>query len=380
MNSLEAPPAIFRCWTTVRLLVCLMPVLLGSACASASDPVSAEIDEIVQSVMAEHRLPSLSVAVARQGRIIYSGAHGLADLEHSVPVSAETVYPVGSVTKAVTAVAAMRLVELGKLNLDAPVRSYCPAFPEKEHEISVRQLIAHLGGVRHYDYRRFEEDFLNTKRYGSIEEALSKFAGDPLVAEPGAKYHYSSWGYVLLGCALQGASGSSYADVIEENVLGPAGMKQTTLGAAREIIPHRASGYSLADDGAWVTSVCFDASDRHPAGGLLGTPSDFVSFGLALLEGRLLRPDSLDTMWSIQETSTGEPTGAGLGWNISEDRTEVFHGGTTVGATAYLYVRPFDGIVVAFATNLALWTDGRHELARRLADVVTRTGQSGAGR
>lgn len=354
------------------LILLLVPVVLHTSGASAANasPPSSPVDSIARSVMAEHRLPSLSIAVAREGKIIDSKAYGLADLENGVPASVKTVYPLGSVTKTVTAAAALRLAEQGTLDLDVAIGNYCPAFPETQHAITVRRLLAHLGGVRHYDYRRFEEDFLNTKRFRSIDEALSKFATDPLVAEPGTKFHYSSWGYVLAGCALEGAAGSSYAEIIEAAVLQPSEMKQTTLGPSGELIPHRARGYSAADDGSWRTTVCFDASDRLPAGGLFGTPADFARFGIALLTGRILSPASLETMWSMQKTPAGEPTGAGLGWSVSEDGSEVFHGGTTVGGTAYLYIRPRDQIVVAFATNLSLWTDGRHELAQKLADLA----------
>jgi serine beta-lactamase-like protein LACTB, mitochondrial len=367
----KSPPydSLVHAVRLVILIAVLTPVVVFADDGGGSE-LPSSLDHVVRAAMAEHRLPSLSVAVAVDGTIVYATAHGFSDLENSVAASASTVYPLGSVTKTVTAAAAMRLVEQEHLDLDLPVTGYCPAFRHEQPEITSRQLLAHLGGIRHYDYRRFDEDFLNTKRYRSIEEALSKFAGDPLVAEPGAKYHYSSWGYVLLGCVLEGAAASSYAAIIEKGVLQPAGMRQTTIDSSGKIVPHRASGYSSGDDGSWRPEVCFDASDRIPAGSLLGTPTDLVSFGIALLDGRVLRPESLKTMWSMQETTSGVATGTGLGWTISEEGDEVFHGGTTVGGTAYLYIRPRDKIVVAFATNLSLWTEGRHDLARRLADLV----------
>jgi len=365
-----------------RIALLLAPLLLGGSIASGSEPAPATPPgalDLLRSTAAEHGLPSLSAAAARDGEVVFAAAVGMEDLERGVEASPQTVYPLGSVTKTVTATAALRLAEQGALDLDAPVRQYCPAYPEKPHEITVRQLLAHLGGVRHYDYRRFEEDFLNTKRFSSIEEALTKFAGDPLAVEPGTEHLYSSWGYVLVGCALEGAGGRTYPELVRAHVLGPAGMERTSLATPSDIVPHRAAGYSKADDGSWRNAGCFDASDRHPAGGLLGTPTDLVRLGTALLDGRLLEDGSLDAMWSVQRTSGGEPTGAGLGWALSEDGAEAFHGGTTVGGTAYLYVRPADRLVVAFATNVSLWTEGRHELARALAELAASGGAPASG-
>ena len=176
----------------------------------------------------------------------------------------QTVYPLGSITKTVTAAAALRLAELGDLDLDAPIQESCPAFPEKGHPITARQLLAHVAGIRHYDYRRFDEDLLNKKSYATLEDAMGKFSEDPLVAEPGSQYHYSSWGYVVLVCAIEGASDLSYAEAIQRDVLKPAGMESTRLDEVQDIIPRRARGYSLLDDGSWGNSGCFDASDRYP--------------------------------------------------------------------------------------------------------------------
>lgn len=354
------------CWVLVF-------IALSASAGAAADSVelATRMETAIQETMKEHRLPSLSVAVAIDGEVVYADAHGLADLENNVAATADTVYRLGSVTKTVTAVTALSLAEQGKLDLDVSIQRYCPAFPVKEHEITSRQLLAHLAGIRHYDYRRFEEDFLNKKAFSSIEESLSKFAGDPLLAPPGTAYHYSSWGYVLIGCAIEGADGTSFDEAIRNAVLRPARMTQTMLDNARAIIPHRANGYSGNDDGSWSNVGWFDSSDRIAAGGLVGKPADLARFGAALLQGELLGTDSLENLWSSQSTASGESTGAGLGWKLSESGDEVFHGGTTVGGSAYFYIQPDQGVVVAFATNLSLWTKGRHEFAQQLATIVS---------
>jgi CubicO group peptidase (beta-lactamase class C family) len=318
--------------------------------------------------MEQDRLPSLSIAIGRKGTIVYAGAFGLTDLENSVPASTRTVYRIGSVSKTVTATAIMQLVETGRLVLDEPVQRHCSSFPDKGVPITTRLLLAHLGGIRDYNYRRFTEEFLSNKRYASVADALAVFKDDPLAAEPGAKHIYSSFGYGLLGCAVEGASGASFGHYLEKNIFKVAGMRQTRLDVPEEIVPHRARSYSKVENGAWSHSPFVDLSDRYPAGGLLSTPSDLVAFGIALLDGRLLKRETLAAMRERQETRTGEDVSYGLGWRLSEESAELFHGGTSVGGSAYLYLRVESGTVVAVATNLDRWTEPRHDLARALAD------------
>lgn len=348
-------------------------VLLGTAVvwplAAQESTAHETARRLALAAMERDRLPSLSIAVSREGKVLFTEAYGFADVENRVVATPQSVYRIGSITKTLTAVSIMVLAQNGTLDLDAPIQKYCPAFPEKELPITARLLLAHQGGVRDYDYQRFKKEFLSTTRYESLSDALSVFKNDPLVALPGAETHYSSFGYVLLGCALEGASGSPYDEVLKRRVLDPAGMTQTTLDYAERIVPYRVNGYGTAADRSWTNAVCVDLSDRFPAGGLLSTPRDLVAFGSALLGGRLVNPAALQTMWEAQHTAKGKVTPYGLGWRVSEDSNEVFHGGTSVGGSAYLYIRRDRKLVVALATNVEFWTEPRHELARRLADA-----------
>ncbi len=149
----------------------------------------ASADRLIRKVLAGDRLPSISVAVSVDGEIVYSHALGFAELDEATPATVNTRYPLGSVGKTITSVAALMLAEHGKLDLDAPIQAYCKAFSMKSGPITVRQLLAHTGGIRHYDYRRFDEDFLNRRHFSSINEALAKFARDPLVAVPINRFH-----------------------------------------------------------------------------------------------------------------------------------------------------------------------------------------------
>lgn len=359
--------------TAARLVALSMTALLIAGCASTPanewSRQAAASDELLRQIMKRDKLPSLSVAVSVDGELAYQRALGHADITTATPATPETVYAQGSVTKALTATLAMQLAGAGKLDLDVAVQKYCAAYPEKSGTVTLRQLLAHTAGLRHYDYRRFEEDFMNSTAYESIPDAMQKFADDPLVAAPGEKYHYSSWGYVVVACALENASGQSYAELLRARILEPTNMTHSRMDESGLQPENQATGYSLQDDGSWKATSRQDPSDRYGAAGLLSTPTDIVYFADALLQGNLLDPAQRQTMWSSQQLENGEPTGHGLGWDLDEKSGTVMKGGTSFDATSYLYILPAEGISIAINTNLILWGKGREELAEKLAEI-----------
>jgi CubicO group peptidase (beta-lactamase class C family) len=175
--------------------------------APASAPEEREqIEDAVKKFMAANSLPSVSVAVVRDGKYEWSSGFGMADLENSVPATSRTLYRLASISKPITATAAMLLYERGKLDLDAPLQKYCPVFPEKEAPITTRQLLGHLGGIRHDRTHSFDDpEIINTKHVDDpISGGLNFFKDDPLVATPGTRFSYSTNGYTLVGCIIEG--------------------------------------------------------------------------------------------------------------------------------------------------------------------------------
>jgi CubicO group peptidase (beta-lactamase class C family) len=267
----------------------------------------------------------------------------------------------------------MQLAEKGKLNLDRPIQEYCPAFPEKPWPISARQLLAHLGGVRDYNNQRFLEEFFSTRHYNSISEGLEIFKNDALLQEPGTKYSYSTYGYNLLGCAIEGASRMNYADYIRENILKPTGMAQTGVDDVWQVIPDRGRGYGKTRDGVIVNTGLTDTSNKIPAGGLLSTVEDIGRFAIALRSGKLLNKDTLEEMWTLQKTRDGKTIPYALGWRVDERRgmKEVYHGGTAAGFSTFLYLLPEKNIAVVLMANLELLASKqRDEMARQIADMI----------
>jgi CubicO group peptidase (beta-lactamase class C family) len=331
--------------------------------------VSSRIDQLVREEMTAQKIPGLTLAVATGHQLRLSRGYGIADLENMVPARAETIYRLASISKPITAVAAMQLAENGKLDLDAPVQKYVPSFPQKQWLVTCRQLLGHLAGVRHYK----SGEIASTRRYADLTAPLAIFKDDPLLHEPGTKYLYTTYGYNLLGAAVEGASGQNFPAYLQAHVFKPAGMERIRVDDALAIIPFRAQGYQKLPDGTLINSIMADTSNKIPGGGLCSTATDLVQFGLAMQSDRLVKPETRAQMWTRQKLRDGSESAYGLGWSLSRrgGQREVAHGGAQPRGATYLYLRPDDRCVVAIMCNL----EGSKlpDLARRIADAAIST-------
>ena len=327
-----------------------------------------KIEAAVSAQMARDHVPGASVAVAVGERVVYANGFGLSDLENSVPAKASTVYRLASISKPITATAVVQPVERGKLDLDAPIQKYCPAFPEKRWGITLRQLLGHLGGVRHYGN---PGEMRSTRHYTDVVTPLAMFKDDPLLHEPGTAYSYTTFGYNLIGCAVEGASGKSYVEFVRENIFGPAGMDRIRPDDAHAIIPNRAQGYLLRENGDLRNSDLADTSNKIPGGGFASTATDLVKFAIAVRNGTLVAESTRIQMWTPQKTSDGNEISYGLGWAISEQngRKEISHGGGQQRVSTLIFLVPAKRVAVGLMMNLE-GVGGRLPLARRIADLV----------
>jgi CubicO group peptidase (beta-lactamase class C family) len=311
----------------------------------------AAIEKLVTAQMSRDSIPAVTVAVATDGEMRWSQGFGLADMENFVPAKATTVYRLGSISKPITAVAAMQLWEAGKLDLDAPVQKYVPSFPEKpEGTITARLLLAHMGGIRHYR----GDEIGSTRHYADLAEPLKIFAADALIAPPGTKYSYTTYGYNLLGAVVESAAGQRYLDYVKAGILDPAGMDRLRDDNRIAVVLNRANGYSRQSDGQVVNCGLADTSNKIPGGGFAGTAPDLVKFALAVRSGKILKPSTAEVMFAPQKTSDGKRVGYGLGWAIEtlNGRTAVGHGGGQQGTSTMLLMLPQEGHVVAAMCNL----------------------------
>lgn len=360
-------------------MVRLALILLGSSLAVALYAQSAtpqdlagKIDALVTSVMSEERIPGVSVAVLKDDRIVHSAGYGLADIENNVPVTPRTVFRLASISKALTGVLAGRLFERGVLDLDRPIREYVQEWPEKHPPLTCRQLLGHLGGIRHYK----GDEVNSTKFYPDLSSSLAIFKDDPLIAAPGERYSYTTYGFTLLGRALEVAAGKSFRELIREEVLAPAGMASTYIDEVAMIVQGRAQGYRRNPLGGISNSALADTSYKLPGGGLCGTAEDLVRLASALLSGRILKPETRELLWTPQSTSDGKKTSYGLGWVVGEvsNRRAVMHSGGQQRVSTFLLIVPEASLAVAVMTNLEGAGAGR--IARSIASELIESSSS----
>src|SRR5215471_7109412 len=278
-----------------------------------------EIEKAVASFMSANSVPGLSAAVVLEGEPIWAQGFGMADLENSSPATSSTLFRLGSISKPITATAAMQLWERGKLDLDAPVQKYCPEFPQKESPITTRELLGHLGGIRHYSpdgKGDVPED--SARHFSSMKESLQLFAGDPLVAKPGTKFNYSTYGYTVIGCVLEGAAGEKFVDFARKNVFEPAGMVQTRDDDFFTVIPHRTRWYHSDKSGIVRNAGVLDSSYKIPGGGIISTADDMANFEAAILADKLLKRGTRDLMWTVLKPTEGKSSHYALGWFVND--------------------------------------------------------------
>ncbi|MEP7271980.1 MAG: serine hydrolase domain-containing protein [Acidobacteriota bacterium] len=338
---------------------------------AAGQALSAEstrkLDQVLEAERLKRKIPGISLAVGIDNRLAYSTAAGSSDIENSVAARPESVYRTASIAKAMTAVAVVQLAEQGKLDLDAPIQKYCPAFPVKSSPITARLLLGHLSGIRHY---KTPAEPSGTEHYGDVKSSLAIFKDEPLLHEPGTKFLYTTFGYTVLGCAIEGATGLGYDQYMRERVWAPAGMTQTGLDHLRLVIPHRSRGYAmlssitflqlpeserrLVKPGEIYNAQLHDTSMKVPGGGLVSTAPDLVRFAIAVNTGKLVNEKSRSEMWTRQKTSDGKETDYGLGWNVGNSRGRflVSHGGGQAGTSTLLTMLPTKGAIIAIMANL----------------------------
>lgn len=328
------------------------------------------IDSLITSAMRTNSIPGLSLALVDRSGVYWSKGYGMADLENFVPARPFTVFRLASVSKPITAVAVMQLAEQGRLDLDAPIRRYVPEMPEKPWPITVRQLLCHQGGVRNWT----EDEFVSTRRYPTLADSVGLFRDDPLVHEPGTRATYSSFGYTLLGRAIETASGRSYPEYMRTAVFEPVGMEWTRTDDVQAIIPNRARGYRLTGGGSLFNSPLSDTSNRVPGGGLVGTAEDVGRFASAFMAGSLVKPETVRLMLTPQQTRDHHTTGFGLGFVVTRrnGEREAYHLGGQSRVSTLLYMRPDRPFAVVLLTNLEGIGTPLLDLGRQIADLADR--------
>lgn len=340
--DLRAAPCGLKLTSFVTALI----LLIGTSAADEHDPLI----RILRTEMAQRQIPGLAAAVVRDGKLKSLTTLGLADIENEVPVTSGTIFGFASVSKPITAVAVLQLVEAGRLRLNMPLKECMPDIPVPLHQITVQHLLSHQSGLRHYQTYPDREPL---RHFSTLLEAFQSHHDDALLFEPGHRFGYSTYGYLALGCLMEEAGGIPFAGQLRSNVFLRAGMTTARVDDFYEIIPHRARGYIRSPNGALRNSQPFDASDKVPGGGLCGTIGDLAAYAAALQNGLLLSAETMQSMWTARRLNNGTLTDYGLGWHIGKPGSdEVFHSGSQARTSSYLYMKPNARSAVALLCNL----------------------------
>ncbi|HXF43807.1 MAG TPA: serine hydrolase [Pyrinomonadaceae bacterium] len=302
-----------------------------------------------------------TILIARDGKPIISKGYGMANIEHSVPNSPQTVFRLGSITKQFTAMAIMMLQERGRLKIDDPICNYLKDCPAAWQTVNIRQLLTHTSGIP--SYTAFPEYVKFSVQPMTPEVMLSMLRDKPLEFSPGEKFAYNNSGYYLLGVIIERVSGKSYADFLKENIFIPLGMTQTGYDNPLDVVKNRAAGYARRA-GTVLNASYVDMSVPFAAGALYSTVEDLLRWDQALYTEKLVPKKTLD------EIFTPVKNGYGFGWGIGKrfGRDMISHGGNINGFATQIMRFPSDKITVIVLSNFEGAPAGR--IAGELSAIV----------
>jgi CubicO group peptidase (beta-lactamase class C family) len=288
-----------------------------------------------------HGVPGLGVAIYAKGRLVFAGGAGFANIANRVKAGPDTFFRLGSVSKPLSSLVAMWLVEQGKLDLDNPIRTYLPEAPAHQTG-SLTQILAHTSGIRHY---RPTDDF-GDRPVESARKACELFWNDPLLAQPGIRYSYSTHAYSVLAAAMETVSGLPFKSLIKDRFAAWGFPK--VRPERHDADPARSQVYVGP-----LESATRDHLDWKTAGGgYESTARELALLGSALPQGEIIRKENLSKLWTEQRAD-GKGTQYGLGWRLATEngRRTVSHSGGQVGCSAYWLIYPDERICIAVLTN-----------------------------
>lgn len=324
----------------------------GTALAQlpASEEVGNRVDVIAKQMLSRHTA-GVSVAVARDGRVILARGYGMANVEHSVAVTPETVFHIASISNTILAAVVLQLVDEGKLRLDDDVTKYVPEAPTGGHHVTVRQLLNHTSGI--YSFTSLPDAANNERLELTHEQVLGLIKDKPFDFEPSTRWRYDNSAFYLAGMVVERVTKQEYGAYLREHVFKPLGMSSASLCYARMVVPHLASGYEV-DGGALVNAAFMTWKLPFAGGAVCATATDLVKWQAALDSGRVLTPSSLALMRTPTTLSDGTTIDYGLGTRLgSLDGHQVLgHTGGRGGFRPLLESFPDDHLTIVILMNM----------------------------
>ena len=302
--------------------------------------------------------------VAKNGKVFFEQAYGLADREKKIPNKLTTQFRIGSMNKMFTAVSILQLVQAGKTQLTDPLGKYLTDYANKDvaSKVTIHHLLTHTGGTGDIFGPEFEAHRLELK---TLQDYVKLYEKRDLKFEPGSQWEYSNYGFVLLGAVIEKVSGQSYYDYVREHVFKPAGMTSTDSLPENVSVPERSIGYMRPDPGPWQPNTETLPYRGTSAGGGYSTVEDLFRFATALLGHKLLDAKHTDLLTSGKvDTGRGDKYAYGFFERDNNGMKCFGHGGGAPGMNGDLDICPESGYVIAVLANLD------PPAAQRAADFV----------
>jgi CubicO group peptidase (beta-lactamase class C family) len=363
----------------------------SSAPRRITPTIEEQIDAAAKQEVNSGRVAGAAVAVLRNGKLVFTRGYGRANLELAAPVTPKTVFRIGSLTKQFTGAGVLLLAEQGKLKVDDKLSLYLPDFP-RANEVTLRDLLDHTSGIHNFTEGPVIDKISATG--ATVKELVADIASQsPLYDfEPGKDWWYSNSNYALLGAVIEKVSGKTWGEFMKAEIFDKLGMADTAADNARDVVPGRASGYSLIDGGPgkFRNADFTDMSVPYAAGALRSTAEDMVKWNAGLFGGKLLNPESLKEMLAPGLLRNGAETQTAIAWpggkafpppagyvpgpyafglehHSANGRRVIGHDGSIAGFDAVMETYVDEGLTIVILTN----TNGAaHPLAAKIANVL----------
>ncbi|MBT8146366.1 MAG: beta-lactamase family protein [Gammaproteobacteria bacterium] len=339
----------------------------GSVCGLTESPRfehanASSASKLLRETLRNDHGTGIAAAVIVNGKLIWSDAAGKSGNRDNPELTPLASMRLGSVSKPITAALVARLYDLGLLNLDSPIQQYVPEFPVQNDTLTLRHLLSHTSGIRHYNFSSFSES--NSRvQYQNLSESLFLFSDDPLLFPPGEQYAYSSFGYNLAGAAIENALGVSFGDALQEYLVQPMMLERTNVDNPAAFVPCRPAFYTVTFGRITLSTIWRNHSDAYPSAGILASAEDLARFADTYFRGDYLEAKTRDYFMTpvtlddrqVQRQSPGWE----LGFDESGDIAWYGHGGTTNGAYASLRYYPGSNMIIAGISNYNFWLTGK---------------------
>lgn len=314
------------------------------------------LNHLFEKSAASQTVPGISVAIANSGGIQWAQGFGYSDIENKIAMTSNTKLRVGSISKVLTTAALMRLFEQGKIDFDTPVVQIVSEWPKHHPTITLKHLVSHTSGIRHYDK---QSEFLSNKQYNHVVDSLKIFKNDPLEFSPGSAFGYSTYAWSLISAYLEKADRRrNFRLIMQQEVFSPLNMRESQLENNQQMIENLQKAYTVKS-GRLVPSLVVNNSNKYAGGGMLSTPTDLVKFALAHTHNNFLKNSSLKMMFTNAMLENGKAVTHGIGWRVGFDshirnfmrnkgkfaediallkrhQNSVFHSGGSMGASSML--------------------------------------------